>query len=66
MQEAIDFLEKNKVYVEALHTDMVPLSVAYKAIELSIDKQLQETLNSITTQMEGIFEDLDNLNQEND
>lgn len=66
MQEAIDFLEKNKVYVEALHTDMVPLSVAYKAIELSIDKQLQETLNSITTQMQGIFEDLDNLNQDND
>lgn len=66
MQEAIDFLEKNKVYVDTLHTDMVPLSVAYKAIELSVDKQLQETLNSITAQMEGIFEDLDNLAQEND
>ena len=66
MQEAIDFLEKNKVYIDTLHTDMVPLSVAYKAIELSIDEQLQETLNSITTQMEGIFEDLDNLAQEND
>jgi|LakMenEpi03Aug12_release.lakeMendotaPanAssembly.Ray.scaffolds.fasta_scaffold3966177_2 hypothetical protein len=66
MQEAIDFLEKNKVYIDTLHTDMVPLSVAYKAIELSIDEQLQETLNSITAQMEGIFEDLDNLAQEND
>lgn len=66
MQEAVDFLEKNKVYVDTLQTDMVPLSVAYRAIELSVDKQLQETLNSITAQMEGIFEDLDNLNQEND
>ena len=66
MQEAIDFLEKNKVYIDTLHTDMVPLSVAYKAVELSIDEQLQETLNSITAQMEGIFEDLDNLAQEND
>lgn len=66
MQEAVDFLEKNKVYVDTLHTDMVPLSVAYKAIELSVDKQLQETLNSITAQLEGIFEDLDNLAQEND
>lgn len=66
MQAAIDFLEKNKVYVDALHTDMVPLSVAYKAIELSINTQLEDTLNNITTQMEGILEDLSNLNQEND
>lgn len=66
MQQAIDFLEKNKVYVDTLHTDMVPLSVAYKAIELSINTQLEDTLNNITTQMEGILEDLSNLNQEND
>jgi len=66
MQAAIDLLDKNKVYVDTLHTDMVPLSVAYKAIELSIDTQLQETLNNITAQMEGIFEDLDNLAQGND
>jgi len=66
MQEAIDLLEKNKVYVDTLHTDMVPLSVAYRAVELSINTQLEDTLNSITTQMEGIFQDLSNLNQEND
>jgi hypothetical protein len=66
MQEAIDFLEKNKVYVDALHTDMVPLSVAYKAIELSINTQLEDTLNNITLQMEGILGDLNNLAQEND
>ncbi|QQO91743.1 hypothetical protein immuto35A_63 [Flavobacterium phage vB_FspM_immuto_3-5A] len=66
MQEAIDLLDKNKVYVDTLQTDMVSLSVAYRAVELSINKQLEDTLNNITTQMEGIFEDLDNLNQEND
>jgi hypothetical protein len=66
MQEAIDLLEKNKVYVDALHTDMVPLSVAYKAIELSINTQLEDTLNNITLQMEGIVGDLHNLAQEND
>lgn len=66
MQEAIDLLDKNKVYVDALHTDMVPLSVAYRAVELSINTQLEDTLNNITTQMEGILGDLNNLAQEND
>ena len=66
MQEAIDLLEKNKVYVDALHTDMVPLSVAYKAVEMAVNKQLEESLNNISSQMEGIFQDLSNLNQEND
>lgn len=66
MQEAIDLLEKNKVYVDTLHTDMVPLSVAYKAVEVAVNKQLEEGLNSISSQMEGIFQDLSNLNQEND
>jgi hypothetical protein len=66
MQEAIDLLDKNKVYVDALHTDMVPLSVAYRAVELSINTQLEDTLNSLTIQMEGIIGDLNNLSQEND
>lgn len=66
MQEAIDLLDKNKVYVDTLHTDMVPLSVAYRAVELTINTQLEDTLNSITTQMEGILGDLNNLSQEND
>ena len=65
-QEAVDFLEKNKVYVDTLQTDMVPLSVAYKALELSVNTQLEDTLNSITVQMEGILGDLNNLAQEND
>ena len=66
MPAAIDHLEKNKVYVDSLHTDVVPLSVAYKAIELSINAQLEDTLNNITAQMEGILGDLNNLAQDND
>ena len=66
MQEAIDLLDKNKVYVDTLDTDMVPLSVAYRAVELTINTQLEDTLNSITVQMEGILGDLNTLSQEND
>jgi hypothetical protein len=67
MQEAVDFLEKNKVYVDTLQTDMVPLSVAYKALELSVNTQLEDTLNSITIQMEGILGDLKDITpEEND
>lgn len=65
MQEAIDLLQKNKVYFDTLQTEVVPLSVAYKAIEMAVNKQLEESLNNITSQMEGIFQDLSNLNQEN-
>lgn len=48
MKAAIDHLEKHKVFIEALQTDMVPLSEAYKAIQLSIDQQL----NDVTTTLE--------------
>ena len=66
MQEAVDLLEKNKVYIDTLQTDMVPLSVAYRAVEVAVNRQLEESLNNISSQMEGIFQDLSNLNQEND
>jgi len=66
MQEAIDLLQKNKVYFDTLQTEVVPLSIAYKAIEMAVNKQLEESLNNISSQMEGIFQDLSNLNQEND
>lgn len=48
MQAAIDHLEKHKVFIEALGTDMIPLSEAYRAIQLSIDQQL----NNVTTALE--------------
>ncbi len=47
MQAAIDHLEKAKVFVDALGMEMVPLSEAYIAIELSIDSQLDEVMKQI-------------------
>ena len=66
MQEAIDLLEKNKIYFDALQIEVVPLSVAYKAIEIAMNGQLEEGLNSISSQMKDIFKDISNLNQDND
>ena len=65
MQKALDHLEKHKVYIETLGTDMIPLSEAYKAVELSIDQQLQETLTLIQEQVGGLTGDLQIL-EEND
>jgi len=48
MQAAIDHLEKAKVFVDALGMEMVPLSEAYTAIELSIDSQLDEAMKQIS------------------
>ena len=48
MQAAIDHLEKTKVFVDALGMEMVPLSEAYTAIELSIDSQLDEAMKQIS------------------
>jgi len=48
MQAAIDHLEKAKVFVDALGMEMVPLTEAYRAIELSIDSQLDEAMKQIS------------------
>ena len=48
MQAAIDHLEKAKVFVDALGMEMVPLTEAYRAIELSIDYQLDEAMKQIS------------------
>jgi hypothetical protein len=66
MQEAVDLLEKNKIYFDTLQTEVVPLTVAYKALEMSVNKQLEDSVESISSQIEGIFQDISNLNQEND
>jgi hypothetical protein len=67
MQKAIDHLEKHKVFIDALHTDMIPLSEAYRAVELSIDNQLQETISLLQEQLGGLVEDLQDITpEEND
>ena len=65
MQQAIDHLEKHKIFIDALHTDMIPLSEAYRAVELSVDQQIQETLNTLQVQLGGLVEDLETP-EEND
>lgn len=67
MQKAIDHLEKHKIFIDALHTDMIPLSEAYRAVELSIDSQLAEVMDTLQTQLGGLVEDLENITpEEND
>jgi sensor c-di-GMP phosphodiesterase-like protein len=61
MQAALDHLEKNKVFIEDLKTDMVPLSVAYKAIEMAIDNQITQVMETLETSMGGLIGDIENI-----
>ena len=62
MEEALEYLEKHKVFDDRLNTFVVPLFEAQQAITLCIDKQLQEALSKL----EGLSEDIINLEQDND
>lgn len=60
MQKAIDHLEKHKVFVDSLGIEMIPATEAYIAIELSVDQQIQDTLNTLQQQLGGLVGDLQN------
>jgi lysozyme family protein len=67
MQAALDYIEKNKVFMEDLRTDMIPLTVAYKAIEMAIDNQIAEAMEALQTQLGGLVGDLESITpEEND
>lgn len=67
MQQALDYLEKNKIFIEDLKTDMIPLTVAYKAIEMAIDNQIAEAMEALQSQLGGLVGDLEDLTpEEND
>jgi hypothetical protein len=66
MQEALDHLEKHKVFIDTLGIDMIPLSEAYKAVEKSIDSQLAEVMETLETSMGGLIGDLENITTEDD
>jgi hypothetical protein len=67
MQAALDYLEKNKIFIEDLKTDMIPLTVAYKAIEMAIDNQIAEAMEALQTQLGGLVGDLESITpEEND
>ena len=61
MQKALDHLEKHKVFIDTLGTDMIPLSEAYRAVEMSIDNQLAEVMETLQTQLGGLVGDLEDL-----
>jgi hypothetical protein len=58
MQAALDHLEKHKVFIDTLGIDMIPLSEAYKAVEKSIDQQVQDTLKLLQEELGGLTGDL--------
>ena len=64
MQKAIELLDKNKVYIDTLQIEMVPVTVAYKAVELSFDSQMNEAMNTIQSQLKGVSDDLQELTPE--
>jgi hypothetical protein len=43
---------------------MIPLPEAYRAVELSIDNQLQETISLLQEQLGGLVEDLEDITPE--
>jgi len=64
MQQALDHLEKHKVYIDTLGTDMVPLSEAYKAIQLSVDMQLSEVTSKLESSLSQLGVDINQLQNE--
>ena len=64
MQKALDHLEEHKVYIEALSTHMVPLSEAYKAIQLSVDQQLTDVTSMLEDSLGKLGVDLNQIQNE--
>jgi hypothetical protein len=64
MQKALDHLEEHKVYIEALSTHMVPLSEAYKAIQLSVDQQLTDVTTMLEDSLGKLGIDLSEIQNE--
>lgn len=61
MQEALDHIEKHKVYVDMLGTFMIPVTEAYKVIELSLNSQLDDTLAIIQGTFTETEQEIKNL-----
>jgi hypothetical protein len=64
MQKALDHLEDHKVFIEALNTHMVPLSEAYKAIQLSIDQQLTDVTTVLESSLGKLGIDINEIQNE--
>ena len=66
MQEAVEYIEKNKVFIEDLKTEMVPVSIVYRAIEMAINNQIADVMESLESQLGGLIGDLENITTDND
>ena len=64
MQEAVEYIEKNKVFIEDLKTEMIPVSIAYRAIEMAINNQIADVMEALETSMGGLIGDLKNITTE--
>lgn len=61
MQAALDYIEKNKIFIEDLKMEMIPVSIAYKAIEMAIDNQIVGVMEALESQLGGLVGDLDSI-----
>ena len=66
MQEAVEYIEKNKVFIEDLKTEMIPVSIAYRAIEMAINNQIADVMEALESQLGGLIGDLENITTDND
>ena len=66
MQEALDHIEKHKVYIESLGTFMIPVTEAFKVIELSFNSQLDDTLAIIEGTFVETEQEIKNLEDDKD
>lgn len=66
MQEALDHIEKHKVYIESLGTFMIPVTEAFKVVELSFNSQLDDTLAIIEGTFRETEQEIRNLEDDKD
>jgi hypothetical protein len=64
MQQALDHLEKHKVFIDTLGIDMIPLSEAYKAIQLSVDQQLTNVTAMLEDSLVKLGVDINEIQDE--
>jgi hypothetical protein len=66
MQEALDHIEKHKVYIDSLGTFMIPVTEAFKVIELSYNSQLEEALALVQGTFIETEQEIQNLEDDKD
>ena len=55
-------LEEHKIYVESLNMEVVPLSIAIKAVEQASDDDTTKYLNQLDNALDDLKNSLENIN----